>query len=172
MTRQRHDFLFVDDEPRRIAAAAPVPFAPNAFGLRFGGMLATNCYRGFWVEFELDEEVFKIKELNLSTHPEDREEVIRGKLFGRKPDDATGFSVTFRDLLLPYTGRLIVDQFRESGTAPKTRKEIFSFKDGRLDVRKKVALRELPDEFTPSSVWVDYGVMLWIPPDPSEPENT
>lgn len=172
MTHQRHDFLIVDNEPRRIAAAAPVPFAPNAFGLRFGGMLATNCYRGFWVEFVLDGDAFKIKELQLSTHPEDREEVLRGKLFDREPDDATEFSVTFRDVFLPYTGRLIVDQFRKLAIAPKNKKEIFCFTDGSLDHREKVELQELPEDFTPSSVWVDYGVMLWIPLDPSELENT
>lgn len=171
MTRQRHDFIFVDDEPRPISAAAPVPFAPNAFGLHFGGMLATNCYRGFWCEFELYGDEFKIKELHLSTHPADREDVLRGKLFDLEPDDVTEFSVTFRDVFLPYTGRLIVDQFCKMSIAPKSKKEIFRFDNGRLEFRENIELRELPEDYTPSSVWVDYGEMLWIPPDPSEREN-
>ena len=79
MTAQRLDYLLVDDERRRIAAAAPVPFAPNAFGLRLG--------------------------------------------------------------------------------------------DGRFKSREIVKLQKLPNEFTPSSVWVDYGSMLWVLPEPSELEN-
>lgn len=171
MTNQRHDFLFVDNEPRRIAAAAPVPFAPILFSLRFAGWLATNCHRGFWCEFELDGDEFKIKELQLSTHPADREDVLRGKLFDLEPDDVTEFSVTFRDVFLPYTGRLIVDQFRNSSIASMSKKEIFRFDNGRLEYRENVELRELPEDYTPSSVWVDYGVMLWIPPDPPELEK-
>jgi hypothetical protein len=38
--------------------------------------------------------------------------------------------------------------------------------------RATIELPELPDEYTPSSVRVDYGVMLWIPPESSEAEAT
>lgn len=172
MTLQRHDFLLVDGERRRIAAASPVPFAPNAFGLRFAGMLGTHCYRGFWIDFELDRNVFKIKELRLSVHPDDHEVLLRGNLFDRKPDDATEFSATFKDVLLSYTGRLIVDQIQVAATAQQDMKEIFGFEEGYLRFREKVELRELPEEFTPSSVWVNYGCMLWVFPKQSEIEET
>ena len=172
MTNQRSDSLFVDDERRRIDAAAPVPFAPNAFGLRFSGMISTDCYRGFWVDFELDGNSFKIKELRLAVHPGDRDEVLHGKLFDREPNDVNEFDVTSRDIPLAYTGKLVVGLGKKSAPTKWNRtKEIFCFEDGGLISRQKMELRELPEEFTPSSVWLDYGVMLWIPPDPHELEN-
>jgi len=172
MTIQRDDFLIVDNEPRRIAAASPVPFIPNAFGLQFGGMLSTDCYRGFWVEFKLDGDEFKIKELKLAAHPDDLDELLNGKLFDRKPDEFDDLSVTFRDMPLRFTGKLIVNQDDRSTVARKELNEMFHFENGNLVFRQKVELQELPEEFTPSSIWLDYGVMLWILPDQSEISET
>ena len=135
--------------------------------------LSSVCGRGYYVDFELAENAFKIKELRLAVHPGDREEVVHGKLFGREPNDVNDFSVTFRDIPLAYTGKLIVGLGKKTAPTLWNRtKEIFCFEDGCLKSRQQMELRELPEEFTPSSVWLDYGVMLWVPPDPSELENT
>jgi hypothetical protein len=173
MTAQRHDYLFIDGERRRIAAAAPVPFAPNALGLRLGGSPAKSCCRGSRVGFELDGATFKIKELWLAPHHGDREALLRGKLFDRAPNIVDESSMTFKGISLPYTGKLLVagSKTHISG-ALQDAHEIFRLVDGRFKSREKVKLQELPDEFTPSSVSVDYGSMLWVLPDPSELENT
>lgn len=172
MTIQRHDYLLVDDERRQIAAATPLPFAPVAFGLRLGSFLATNCYRGYWVDFKLVGIEFRIKELRLATHPADRDEVLRGKLFGREPDDFDELSVTFKDVPLPYTGKLVINQTRVSSIAHESKSEMLCFEDGLLRRSEKVDLRELPDEFTLSLTWVNYGWFLWNHTEQPEIDET
>ena len=173
MTSQRQDYLLVDGERRRIAAAAPMAFAPIEFGLRLGGS-PSNCTRGFWIDFALNGDEFKIKELWIVPNPEDRGAMLRGKLFDRGPDIVDESSMTFRDISLPYSGKLLVDG-QEEALVPSWQQDVhvvFHFFDGRFTSREKVKLQKLPDEFIPSSVWLDYGSMLWVLPDNSELENT
>lgn len=173
MTVQRNDYLLVDGERRRIAAAAPMPFAPNAFGLRLQGSPAADCERAFWIDFKIDGNTFWINELWLSPHTGDRESLFHGRLFNRVPDNANQSSMTFKDIPLPYSGKLITDiNGKSTSIAVGKLKEIFGFENGTLVSREEMALAELPEGFTPSSVWRDYGVMLWILPDQSEWEAT
>ena len=172
MTTQRQDYLVVDGARRRLAAAAPMPFAPNAFGLRLGGSPYDDCCRGFRVDFEIDGDAFKIKTLWISPHHDDRESLLRGRLFDRAPNVADQSSMTFRDIPLSYSGKLIVDG-REAtvSDSPRDVHEIFRFENGHLESREIVKLQELPEEYTPSSVWIDYSSMLWILPNDSELEH-
>lgn len=172
MIVQRQDYLLVDGERRRIAAAAPMAFAPIEFGLRLGGS-PSNCTRAFWVDFALNGDEFKIKELWIFPDPEDRGAMLRGKLFDRGPDHVDDTSMTFRDISLPYSGKLLVDG-QEEALVPSWQQdvhEVFHFGNGRFKSREKVKWQELPDEFIPSSVWLDYGSMLWLPPHSTQVEN-
>lgn len=173
MIAQRQDYLLVDGERRRIAAAAPMAFAPINFGLRLGGS-PSNCMRGFWINFELEENELRIKELWIIPNPEDREAMLRGKLFDRGPDIVDESSMTFRDISLHYSGKMLVDG-QEDALVPSWQQdvhEVFHFGNGRFKSREKVKLQKLPDEFTPASVWLDYGSMLWLMPHPSQVENS
>jgi hypothetical protein len=82
--------------------------------------------------------------------------------------------MTFRDISLPYSGKLLVDG-QEEAIVPSWQQdvhEIFHFEDGRFRSREKITLQKLPDEFIPSAVWLDYGSMLWLMPHSSQTENT
>ena len=172
MIAQRNDHLLVDGERRRIAAAATLPFSPNRFGLRLGGSPAAECHRGFWVDFELDGDTLKIRELWIAPHPQDRESLFQGRLLGCLPNAADESSMTFHHMTIPYSGKLLVDGHETLASgSPQELHEIFVFEDGRLRSRENVKLRKLPHDYTPSSIWLDYGVMLWVLPDPSELEN-
>ena len=172
MTSQRQDHLIVDGERRRLAAAAPMPFAPNAFGLRLAGSPADDCCRGFWVEFELASDALKINELWIAPHPDDRESLLRGGLFNRAPNSVEESSMTFRNIPLSYTGKLVVDGREATGSAlPQDIHEVLRFEDGQVKSREIVRLQNLPSEYTPSSVWIDYGSMLWVLPNDAEWEH-
>lgn len=80
--------------------------------------------------------------------------------------------MTFRDIPLSYTGKLVVDG-REATKSdlPQDVHEVFRFEDGQVESSEIVRLKSLPSEYTPSSVWIDYSSMLWILPNDSELEH-
>ena len=166
MTVQRCDFIYCDGQRNVLAAAAPPPFAPTDFDLHFGGPLATNCYRGFCAEYESVDGQLRIRELRLSISPRDRDSVVSGRIWGQSPEFVAPTQAVFRGIPLAYTGALIARRVnRECATSPEfvNPHGILTWEAGRLVSEHWSRLACLPDGFTPESVWVDYGNMMWLP---------
>lgn len=166
MTIQRRDLFYHDGWRGIVAAAAPPPFAPIDFCLHFGGLLGTHCYRGFHVDYETVDGMLRIRELHLSLSDADRALVEAGALFGLVPEFTTPSHIVYHDLPLKYSGALIVrdtDRRRADRSTSDSAHGILTWKDGQLASERWTTLDSLPEEFTPESVWIDYGIMMWLP---------
>lgn len=166
MTIQRRDFLYHEGWRGIVAAAAPPPFAPIDFGLHFGGLLGTHCYRGFHVDYETVQEMLRIRELHLSLNDVDRAIVEAGTLFGVVPEFVASSHIVYRDVPLKYSGTLIVrdvDRGPASESESQSDHGMLTWENGQIVSERWTTLDSLPEEFTPESVWVDYGIMMWLP---------
>lgn len=166
MTTQRRDFLYHDGRRAILAAAAPPPFAPADSGLHFGGWLGTDCCRGFHVDYESVDGTLRIRELHVSLNEADRAAVETGALFGVVPEFKAPLHAVYRHLPLKYTGTLIVRN-ADRRTAMEAKSDaahgILAWKDGQLVSEQWTTLDSLPEDFIPESVWIDYGIMMWLP---------
>jgi len=165
MTSQRYDFFYFEGVRHPIVAAAPIPFIPAEFGLLYGGMLSTACYRGFYADYEAVDQRLRWHELRLSVHPRDLQSVMDGRVFGRPPDQVTGDAITYHNLGCDYDGTLIVKMLSSpsSPIAADHKYREFVFQHGSLVAERPLAA--VPQGMRSKTSWVDLGEILWRPPE-------
>ncbi len=168
MTTQRLDFLFLDGEPNPIAAAKPMIFAPRDFGLHFGGLLGTNCYRGFFADYEVFDDQLLICELHIRFLSIDRELLESGSILDAIPEFSSPDSAVFRRVPLRFTGSLALDRRSGQRSEHGTKYCCLDFHNGRLISRRWINAESIAEGFVPHTNWVDFGDLMWLPaPDSS-----